>query len=308
MVSSEGNLENSTFDLSLSESVQIKGIALLLLLTHHLFMFRNGLYSDIEISNHGLVNEIGQIAKVCVAIFVSLSGYGLGLKYKSSKVDILPFYKRRFTKLYKGYWLIWILFVPLGVFCFGRTLESVYNDDVVWDNLLINLIGLQDFTQTGSYNATWWFMSCIIAFYLFFPLIIVVMKTNFSWVLLILSCMLLFCNIPNLYCVTLYLASFLIGIMLALDNFKRLLDYFYAFDRRGIMIILLSVLIVMTCVLRQSSLRICGMLVDPFLAVEIICFYKLLNIKDCLFTKGLFFLGKHSMNIFLFHTLFLVLF
>lgn len=112
----------------------------------------------------------------------------------------------------------------------------------------------------------------------------------------------------NLYCVTLYLASFLIGIMLALDNFKRLLDYFYAFDRRGIMIILLSVLIVMTCVLRQSSLRICGMLVDPFLAVEIICFYKLLNIKDCLFTKGLFFLGKHSMNIFLFHTFFLYYF
>lgn len=62
--------------LSLKDTNVLKGVALLLLLWHHLFYKENGLYDDLYIAGHGLVNELSIVSKVCVAIFVFLSGYG----------------------------------------------------------------------------------------------------------------------------------------------------------------------------------------------------------------------------------------
>lgn len=63
--------------LTLQDTDFLKGLALLLLLCHHLFYIDNGLYDSISIAGHNVIQVIGQWSKVCVAIFIFLSGYGL---------------------------------------------------------------------------------------------------------------------------------------------------------------------------------------------------------------------------------------
>ena len=91
--------------LTLRDTNIIKGIALILLLIHHLFYIDNGLYDDITIAGRGIVQTIGLWSKICVAIFVFLSGYGLTVQVeKTCGVENLSqFYWRRFTKLMLNY-------------------------------------------------------------------------------------------------------------------------------------------------------------------------------------------------------------
>lgn len=84
--------------LSIQDSNVLKGVALILLLWHHLFYVDNGMYSDIKVWDYGVVNQIGQLGKVCVALFVFLSGYGLIVS-----TDPLTFKARLFyVKRYRG--------------------------------------------------------------------------------------------------------------------------------------------------------------------------------------------------------------
>ena len=60
------------FKLELNDSNALKGIALLLLLFHHLFYIQNGKYDDVALHIGGieLVQYIALACKLCVAIFV----------------------------------------------------------------------------------------------------------------------------------------------------------------------------------------------------------------------------------------------
>ncbi len=77
VISSSKGLQR--LELNIRESNSLKGIALILLLIHHLFYIQNGKFDDVYIAGHGVVNTLGLLCKVCVAMFVFLSGYGLEL-------------------------------------------------------------------------------------------------------------------------------------------------------------------------------------------------------------------------------------
>jgi uncharacterized membrane protein len=80
--------KNRNILLRLEDTLVLKGIALLLLLSHHLFYKNNGVYDDILLwKDHYLVQEIGIMSKVCVAIFVFLSGYGLAVYFLRQQKD-----------------------------------------------------------------------------------------------------------------------------------------------------------------------------------------------------------------------------
>lgn len=88
-------LNHRQWNLSLSDTNALKGIALILLLCHHLFYIQDGSYNDILVfGKYPLVQEFGLACKVCVAIFVFLSGYGLA-PYTVEYPRILcnPFYE-----------------------------------------------------------------------------------------------------------------------------------------------------------------------------------------------------------------------
>ena len=139
------------------------------MLIHHLFYSESSrlLYDDLIFHGRGLVNEIGVFSKVCVAIFVFISGYGLSYKYKEG-FGKKQFYISRFKKLYFNYWCIWLLFVPISVFVFHRTFADVYGTHTILKSGL-DILGLLNLTGQLGYNATWWFYSCIIVLYMIYP-------------------------------------------------------------------------------------------------------------------------------------------
>jgi len=160
--------------LSLTDTNVLKGIAICLMLWHHLFFSHNdALYSDIHIvGEYYLVNQIGIISKVCVTIFLFLSGYGLMIQAESKGIGRLKdFYLRRFKRLFLNYWFVWLIFVPISYFCFDMTFEKSYRQNVTLQ-LVSDVMEIHHLffpTKMPSYNPTWWFYSCIVVCYLCFP-------------------------------------------------------------------------------------------------------------------------------------------
>ena len=205
------------FVLSLSQTSSLKGIALIALLVHHLFYIRTGQYDDIYLGgDYYLLNQIGMMCKVCVALFVFLSGYGLAVVTdKTGIININQFYIRRFTKLMSNYWLIWLLFVPIGVLFMGRTLVSVYAGHPIGLCLLVDLAGLSRSLRLPSYNATWWFYSCIIILYLLFPFIYQLIRKSILviYMVLTISIGIVFCPWTFIQPIQCYLLPFVLGAL-----------------------------------------------------------------------------------------------
>lgn len=205
-------LNHRQWNLSLSDTNALKGIALILLLCHHLFYIQDGSYNDILVfGKYPLVQEFGLACKVCVAIFVFLSGYGLAMKYSHTLLNIREFYATRFTKLMMGYWFVWLLFIPVGILFFDRTPEVVYHNHIVW-KFLADFLGLAYNFGFYGFNPTWWFMSCILVLYLLFPLLFKLCRRYWLFLLVIsvgITWIPLYVFNPIKY----YLFTFLIGII-----------------------------------------------------------------------------------------------
>lgn len=161
----------STIRLSLRDTQELKGVALILLLCHHCWYEGKG-YTEFYLLGVPVFKQIGVFCKLCVTIFVFLSGYGLteSASNKGALGNVFSFYRKRFGKLMINYWFIYLLFVPVGVF-FGRTFAEVYGGNYMIP-AFADFIGMH-YAIIGhpwGYNPTWWFYSCIILLYLMFPI------------------------------------------------------------------------------------------------------------------------------------------
>ena len=72
------------FELSKQDTSALKGIAIIAMLCHHLYGFK---------SYTGFLSFIGIVGKVCVALFVFCSGYGLGVGYGKMLKNVKTFLK-----------------------------------------------------------------------------------------------------------------------------------------------------------------------------------------------------------------------
>ncbi|MBC2723317.1 MAG: acyltransferase [Desulfosporosinus sp.] len=175
------------------DTVATKGFAIFLLLFHHLF-YENPEFS-VNVMGVNIFNKLALASKVTVAIFIILSGYGLAESVKNKKLEILNFYIKRFSKLFVTYWVIFLIFVPIGVFIFGRSIQSVYGNHAIV-KLIIEFFGLQEYVFGHGYNPTWWFMSAIIALYAVFPFLYYLIK-RFPVIIFIALTLLLFTSFPE---------------------------------------------------------------------------------------------------------------
>lgn len=280
-------MKNNSLELSINDTTVLKGVAILLLLAHHLFYQGIG-YNDVHLyGNHYLVKEIGIISKLCVAIFVFLSGYGLTVNAEKSLTSLKTFYVHRFVKLMANYWFIWIIFVPIGVFVFNRTFQDVYGDHVFF-KFMLDFLGLISTFGTLGYNATWWFYSLIIILYLLFPFIYKLAKEK-PILLLTLSLILYFIPVYAIIGFRWHTIAFVMGVISCLYIKKK--PYFGRLGGGGIFIVLL--------IERIFSKE--PILHDSILVLVMVIVYKNIQLKKPLY-NALIFIGKHSMNIFLFHT------
>ena len=280
--------------LTITDTNVLKGIALLLLLCHHCFEPGQP-YDDIFLFGHPVVQNIGEFSKLCVAIFVFLSGYGLTIQAmtKGGIGNVFVFYRRRYVKLMINYWLIWLLFVPLGIVAFNRTFPIVYGEHymfrALWDFLGLYLAV---YGQYG-YNATWWFYSCIIVLYLFYPII---WRLRDFWYVMIPFAFVL----PSITQFVPFLdnsffqynfLSFLCGLSLAYLNPPQ-----KCVGLGGTL--LLALVFLLICIYRFYT--------QPYMwdaAIVVLCvtLYCVILIPNVI-SKMLSFFGRHSFNIFLFHT------
>ena len=275
------------FDVSVTNAS--KGMALMLILWHHLF------YEKPE--SGWLVFQTALLAKVCVGIYVVLSGYGLAESIKKKGLDLGAFYKRRLLKLYMNYWLIALIFVPIGVWFMGRSLTSVYGEHVM-QGFMLQMLGLHMFTWVSyGYNATWWFMSLIIVLYAIFPLVDALTKKFHLW-FVAFTAVLLFVPIPL---VNDWIFPFTVGVYLSQNNgFVKMATWLDGQGKKRFIILAIATLFVAWY--RQNGYLFNSVRADTFFAILLILWTTEWIVVSSWAKRAFEFVGVHSFNIFLFHT------
>ena len=292
------------YRITLGETWIIKAVAIIAMLVHHLFLDHPEFGDSIV--------RIGLAGKVCITLFVFLSGYGMAASFPkmgSKRFDLVKNFVfvlcKRFAKFFLNYWFVFFVFVPIGVFCFGRPLEVAYGTDV---NLLRSF--LKDmFGQQGlfSYNATWWFNAVILALWVMFPFLYLAMKTGFFSICVLIFLffdpyviMRVFHSIA--FGLASYILPFALGIFIALriDWINKVLNKVHPYVVLSLSLAVAPFLFF----LRSYPLfpTFTGFSVDPFatlfLALAVVSLCRVFRCKFAFMQ----FVGKHSMNMYLTHT------
>ena len=149
-----------------------KGITILMMLFHHLFIIPERLHYDfLSLLDKIIPNELIAIAifcKLCVCIYVFLSGYGIYHSLKN-KATLLAMYKDiciRFIKFWTTFIVVYLLFIPIGMFF------NVFSTN--WKHFVLGLFGL----ELGFFNNTWWFINAYIILLFVAPLFIYFFSKN----------------------------------------------------------------------------------------------------------------------------------
>lgn len=286
-----------------------KGLAIIFLLFHHLFSSNNEelLFKPLIFVENGTVPfifSVSELCSVCVSMFLFLSGYGLFKSYekylskyacskKRTILNVFLFVKNHLIKLLADFWIVYIIFVPLGLF-FGKNFYEVYSHKLI--HLVIDFFGLS-YLQGGYFNytmnVTWWYMSVAIVFYIIFPLLYKFSKLSAESVFMFLI-ILSFTTSLNTYAVR--IVPFYFGMYVAEHNL--LFSAQKLFDKK-LKTISFSILSIIAFVILRKILSIT---VD-FLGASfniIICFLILSKIP--VLNRCLEELGKYSGLIFMFHT------
>ncbi len=290
-----------TNNFNISDTNQAKGVAVLMLLWHHLFTDKLYEYSSIEVMGVDTIHWIAVLFKWCVGIFVFLSGYGLYKSQTNKPRKIKQFYFSHLSSLYLNYWFIWLLFVPIGIFVFGRMFNDVFTHHILF-NTIMNFLGLQYFFLEWGYNPTWWFMSCIIALYLLFPFLkILIEKLDIYFlggILLfsVFSIRISFISIQPYAPIEEYLLTFVIGMFVAKHSFfEKIVSLKWNNGIKYIMLIFVLLISIIARNFLNTKALIFTDGIMTFALLQILFLFK----KQ---SKLLILYGKHSYNIFLFHT------
>lgn len=280
--------------MTIDDSKILKGIAICAMLWHHLF------YEHPEYGK--IVFHLALLGKVCVSMFLMISGYGLTKQYNKVVNPVVAIEKRggggkfsfilrRLIKFYSNYWIVFCIFVPLGVFVFDRGLSIPYGESrFIFKPLLLDIFGLQHFS---SYNITWWFNRLIIIMWITFPLFHKLITSYTESILLLPVVIILFPSDVLAFILGIYLATYQHGI-------NEIIDRFGQFRVMAV----LSILLLVLCINRNIGFIEClaGTKADPYISLIVVILVPMVIKK--IIKRAVFFpfLGEHSINIYLVHT------
>jgi len=289
-------------------TLAIKGIAIILLLWHHLFWKNYTMVQSFSIGEVNLLAFSAQASNLCVSLFFLLSAYGLTVTYKkwnAQKKSDFSFIADRYISLLAGFVLICVFGYVSGAFL-DRNLIDIYGGTAKSFFLVpIDMLGLARLFDVETFNPTWWYMSLAAILIFVFPVAYKYIKKYGIAAVLSLSFLLL---IPQGAGMVQYFAVASVGIYLAnINGFVRLADMKLLKTKwlnKIIKFALISFSFAVLIILRMSVLEDFDQAVDGLIAVLISWFALefLLLIKPLKII--LVFLGKHSANVFMTHTLF----
>ena len=146
----------------------IKGIAIILMMTHHFLGFPNWLIDGINYPNYKILGEdlnvwIRYSTKICVALFAFITGYA----YYKKNNQTIKYGLKKIVNFLKKYWtILLLLFVPIVIFVCGRNLNI--------KTIILNLFALDKRLITHS-----WYVYFFIFAMLTLPLLKKISNDNF---------------------------------------------------------------------------------------------------------------------------------
>ena len=308
--------------ISREDTKLIKGIAIGLMLMHHLWGFPDRIPGELKyiftIFEQSSIGYFGAFGKICVSMFFFIGGYGTYLSYRGKEYDIIG----RLKKLYISYWKVFVVFIPIAFLFFAN--QSAYCvDEAIWSRytLFSWLECLGNFTGMSiSYNREWWFLPSYVFALISFPLVRAIAqkhppRTNIFLVILasilVTNCLPAIGNIETLgilnnnflyshiICQAApYISSFWMGIAVAKDGLLDRLQR--ALSNNHMLSPLMDIGIWCTVIfLRQSTI---GDSID-FIYIPFLIITSLDLLKRLLLVKKMIgAIGKQSTNMWLIHS------
>lgn len=306
-------------------TMQMKGIAIIILLFHHCFLNAQrwatvpyeklattkgwGYYpiSFAPFSSH-TIQYLASFSKICVAMFVFMTGYGMWVSYESQKkkTTMSNYIKKRMVTLMTGFLIIFVVTEILAIPT-GRFIE-VYGHDfrsVVY--MIIDALGLAKLLGTPLFCLTWWYMSLVIVLIMIFPFVHSIME-KYQWVVVVASIIVpRACGFGQSTDLFRYLLAYTLGMYFAQhDLLARIKEKFMEQNVAGKLLSLIVSLIGLAVIIKCRQNAWIGWKYldfwDGFAAMYMIVISYIYILNGKWIVKGLGFLGKHSMNIFLIHS------
>ena len=306
-------------------TMQMKGIAIIILLFHHCFLNAQrwatvpyeklattkgwGYYpiSFAPFSSH-TIQYLASFSKICVAMFVFMTGYGMWVSYEShkKKTTMSNYIKKRMVTLMTGFLIIFVVTEILAIPT-GRFIE-VYGHDfrsVVY--MIIDALGLAKLLGTPLFCLTWWYMSLAIVLIMIFPFVHSIME-KYQWIVVVASIIVpRACGFGQSTDLFRYLLAYTLGMYFAQhDLLARIKEKFMEQNVVGKLLSLIVSLIGLAVIIKCRQNAWIGWKYldfwDGFAAMYVIIISYIYILNGKWIVKGLGFLGKHSMNIFLIHS------
>lgn len=306
-------------------TMQMKGIAIIILLFHHCFLNTQrwatvpyeklattkgwGYYpiSFAPFSSH-TIQYLASFSKICVAMFVFMTGYGMWVSYESQKkkTTMSNYIKKRMVTLMTGFLIIFVVTEILAIPT-GRFIE-VYGHDfrsVVY--MIIDALGLAKLLGTPLFCLTWWYMSLAIVLIMIFPFVHSIME-KYQWVVVVASIIVpRACGFGQSTDLFRYLLAYTLGMYFAQhDLLARIKEKFMKQNVAGKLLSLIVSLIGLAVIIKCRQNAWIGWKYldfwDGFAAMYMIVISYIYILNGKWIVEGLGFLGKHSMNIFLIHS------
>ena len=143
----------------------IKGAAICLMLYHHLFAYPDRLMEGVRfvsLCSFGgvpLSVYIGQFGRICVPMFLFLSGYGIYISSEKSE-NVRAMTLRRVQGLYKQMWQVFFLALPFSLWV-NRWKGAALIPEAIMNGLSLDC----------SFNEEWWFILPFAVMLVIFPAI-----------------------------------------------------------------------------------------------------------------------------------------
>lgn len=150
----------------------IRGIAIIMMLIHHLFTWDKASYTSFFhvtlLRGCDIVTFIGIFGKLCVTLYLFLSGYGFCCKFGNKEYKDLSVFERWKIawKVYKKYLIVFAVFIPIGFILSIRIFHI--------KEFILNLI-----TYKTTYDEECWFL--IIYIMIAFLVLPILVRKKSSW-------------------------------------------------------------------------------------------------------------------------------
>lgn len=274
------------------KSLILKGVAINFMILLHLFAFPERIESEkiekiFDIFGYGLEYYIGQFSSICVGIYLLLSGYGLNKKYENKKIELKEILKR-IINFYKEYWKIFIIFISLGYYL------KVYNFNY-------KIFILNFFSISNSYNGEWWFIKYYILFILTFYFINkysikrIMLYSFFLFIFHFTSVFYKIEGIEVIYRYCYWQFYFILGIELSKSKYELKVE-----NNTIIKTLIMVLFLGYSIIIYIDKYEI---LFQPLVTLIFVVLFIKLDLNSII-KKYLELMGKHSTNIWLFHSFF----